>query len=267
MSISNYLSPQEMSLKHIWQTPMDHFERRLDRIMCRFLTTVAKKYVLSVEGHTQYLNPDRGPFILVLNHNQRHEAILVPALLHFYRQGKPLHFLADWNYLLMPGVSMVYRMGQTIITTRKKAKPRFLNVFKPLFTEPTSAFDRALKRLAAGAPVGIFPEGTINRHPQKLLRGFPGAAKMALVAQVPVVPAGIRFPLLNQTDPRIPDGAKMALHIGQPIQPSTIAHPLQPTRTEVGAFHSRIMQALTDVSGKTWHPTFDKRRSNVSEKN
>ena len=244
---------------------MVHSPRKMDRLLCRLMTTLAKRYVLGIQGHTEVIGPERGPFILAMNHNQRYEALLIPALLHFYRQGKPIHFLADWQYMLMPGVASLYRAGGTIITTRKNARPRFLNVFKPIFKHPVPAYQRALTKLENGAPIGIFPEGTLNRDPNQLLRGFHGAARLALMTGVPVVPAGIRFPLLGAGN-HIGDGAKMSLHIGHPLHFDALAQASRPRLSEIQSCHRQIMQALTEVSGKIWRPGFKKRSSHVSQK-
>jgi len=245
---------------------MVHMSRKWDRLLCRAMTTLARRYVLEIQGHPEEIGPDRGAFILALNHNQRLEALLIPSLLHFYRQGKPIHFLADWQYMLMPGVASLYRAGQTIITTRKNARPRFLNVFKPLFKHPMPAFQRALTKLRNGAPIGIFPEGTLNRNPEQLLRGFHGAARFALITGAPVVPAGIRFPFLEKGD-TITDGAKMSLHIGKPLHFHSVSPSHRPRLSDVQSCHRQIMQALTEVSGKVWHPGFKKRSSHVPQKN
>ena len=243
---------------------MVHASRRWDRLLCRIMTTLSKRYVLGIQGHPEAIGPDSGPFILAMNHNQRFEALLIPSLLFFYRQGKPIHFLADWQYMLMPGVASLYRAGQTIVTTRKSARPRFLNVFKPLFKHPQPAFQRAMTKLRDGAPIGIFPEGTMNRNPNQLLRGFHGAARLALMTGAPVVPAGIRFPYVEEGG-TIEDGAKMSLHIGQPIQFGALPVLNRPCLSDVQSCHRQIMQALTEVSGKVWHPGFKKRSSHVSQ--
>ena len=48
------------------------------------------------------------PFILAINHSIRREAILVPALLFLHRRGRLIHFLADWNFRLCPGVGLLF---------------------------------------------------------------------------------------------------------------------------------------------------------------
>jgi hypothetical protein len=47
---------------------------------------------------------------------------------------------------------------------------------------------RARVCLALGRSVGIFPEGTVNRDPHRLLAGRRSAALLSLERRVPVVP-------------------------------------------------------------------------------
>src|SRR5262249_11648955 len=142
----------------------------------------------------EHLRTQHDPFILALNHSSYNEAVLVPALLILHRGGQLIHFLADWNYRLIPGVGLIYRRAETITVTRKSARPKILNVLKPLYLHPLSAFERSRQHLVAGRSIGVFPEGKINRHPRWLLAGRRGAARLSLETGAPVVPAGIRYP-------------------------------------------------------------------------
>jgi len=257
-----FVAPPRLTFRQIWRQPLPYqADQAATRLMLRFVTLFARRHVVDIQGNPRHVAPDREPFIAVFHHHQRYEALLVPTLLFFYRQGKPIHFLADWPFLPMPVIASMYRRSQTIIVTSKPARPAFLNFFKPLFTQRGSAFNRALARLHGGAPVGMFPEGTINRDPRHLLRGLSGAARLSLHSGAPVVPIGIRFPGHDSAEP-IPDGAPMSLWVGDPI------HPLDsvegPETDPVAALHERIMTALTRLSGKSWSPDAQIRRNYVS---
>ena len=53
------------------------------------------------------------------------------------------------------------------------------------------AFDEAVHRLNNGRSVGIFPEGVLSPIGGGVCRAHTGVARLALTAQVPVIPVGI----------------------------------------------------------------------------
>lgn len=220
----------------------------LDAAILRLATFWARRRLLAIDGLDRIL-PSQDPFILALNHSTRLEAIAVPTLLMYLRGGKHIHFLADWNFKLIPGIGFLYRRARVITVLRKPAKPRFLNALKPLFTDGTSAMDQARQHLREGRPLGLFPEGTVNRAPQQLLRGRAGMARLSLETGVPVVPAGLRFPGVPAGHP-IPDGAPFELRFGTPLTPRRC---LQADLAESRAWHAQIMQAIAELSDKRWN--------------
>ena len=183
----------------------------VDRLIMRTAAMVFRRWLVGIRG-LEHIELGGDPFLFVANHNQRIEAPMLPTFLLFGRQGIPVRFVADWPMKIVPGFARCYRIGRMITVTRKDARPRWLNIFRPLFDEKVPAFDRALAALCAGDSVGVFPEGTINRHPTRLLRGRTGAARLALMAGVPVVPAGIRFPE-HDGETLIPDSARLSIDI------------------------------------------------------
>ncbi len=231
----------------IFRRPLPHQRGRpLTRFFIKaFLSLYRNRYV-AVEG-LEHIATDCDPFILAANHSQRPEAILVPAIVFFNRGGKPVHFMADWNLKLVPGIALVYACGEIITVDRKPAKPKFLNVFRPLLTDKVSAPKRAQERLEAGAPVAIFPEGTVNRDPHTLLKGHPGAAQLSMKTGVPVVPLGIRFPEVGDGRP-IRDSDRMSLHFGPPMRPPDKTR--ETGRGSLRAWHGAIMKEISRLSGK-----------------
>lgn len=217
-----------------------------DRLLVRAAALAARRRVVSITG-LQHIAPERDPFILALNHGTRLEALLVPPLLFVLRSGRRIHFMADWNFRLVPGVGLLYRRAGVITIVRKPAKPAFLNVFKPLFAAELSPAEQARQHLAGGRPVGVFPEGTVNRDPLRLRRGRPGAAQLAFESGVPVVPVGLRYPTVAP-GAVVPEGSPMAIEIGAPVVPP--AGP--PAYPDILALHGRIMTAIARLSGKSW---------------
>jgi 1-acyl-sn-glycerol-3-phosphate acyltransferase len=220
-----------------------------DRLLLRAIAVLARHHIVSIHG-LQHIRAAGDPFILAANHGTRRESLLVPALLLFHRGGRRLHFLADWNFRLIPGVGFLYGRAQVVTVLRKSARPRFLNVLKPLYTRPQRPFEQAREHLLAGHSIGIFPEGTVNRDPQRLLRGRRGAARLSLETGAPVVPMGIRFPTTAHGK-QVPHGAAMELHIGAPLVPPGPIFEQAPMPA-VTDWHAAIMTAIARYSGKTW---------------
>lgn len=239
-----------------WAPPVrEILSRRLplgvaDRWLLRFFALLARRQVRALYG-LHHIDPANDPFILALNHSIRREAVLVPALLFLHRNGRFIHFFSDWNNLLIPGYGLLIARAGTITVTRKPARPAFLNALMPLFRHPVPAMERARRHLAAGRPVGIFPEGTVNRDPSRLLPPRVGMARLALETGVPVVPVGIRFP---DAAPGVPRNERAALdvHIGAPLHPPGLAE--RPRIADVRAFSAVIMNEIGRLSGKEWQP-------------
>ena len=221
-----------------------------DRLLLRATAMLARHHVRSVHG-LHHIRTAGDPFILAANHGTRRESLLVPALLLLHRGGRRVHFLADWGFRLIPGVGLIYARAQVVTVLRKSARPRLLNVLKPLYERPLRPFEQARAHLLAGRSIGIFPEGAVNRDPERLLRGRRGAARLSLETGVPVVPMGIRFPTVARGQP-IPSDAAMELHIGAPLIPP--GPPIeQAPLPAVTAWHAAIMTAIARHSGKTWN--------------
>lgn len=219
-----------------------------DRLLLRSMALLARSQIVAVHG-AHHIGPDKDPFILAMNHGTRREALLVPAMLFLHRGGRLIHFLADWNFQLIPGVGLIYSRSQVITVTRKSARPRVLNLLKPLYAHPLPPLERARAHLLAGRPVGIFPEGAVNGDPSRLLRGRGGAARLSLETGAPIVPMGIRFPRIDPGR-RVPLLAPMELYIGAPMMPPGVRDCASPD--DARAWHAVIMREIARLSGKTW---------------
>jgi 1-acyl-sn-glycerol-3-phosphate acyltransferase len=81
-----------------------------------------------------------------------------------------------------------------------------------------TALDAAIPALQGGELVGVYPEGT--RSPDgRLYRGRTGAARLALLAKVPIIPIGVigteRVQPIGRKIPKL--GAKVTIRFGKPM--------------------------------------------------
>jgi 1-acyl-sn-glycerol-3-phosphate acyltransferase len=218
-----------------------------DRLLLRAVALVIKRHVRAIHG-LENLPTDPDPFILVANHSSRREAVVMPAFLMLHRGGRLIHFLADWNFQLIPGVGFVYRRAGAIVVAGKPARPRFLDALRPLLVDSVSPIECARRHLAAGRAIGIFPEGAVNRDPTTLLPGRNGAARLSLETGAPVVPTGLRFP-----DARGRDLGSLEIIIGPSLRPPPIESAPAPV-SAVRRWHATLMSAIARLSGKAWKP-------------
>ena len=241
------LSPGPLSARAILSGPLPELRRPLDRMLVRGVALIGRSRIHSIAG-LEHIAPEHDPFILALNHGTRLEALLVPPLLFLLRRGRRIHFMADWNFRIIPGIGLLYRRAGVITVAHKPARPRFLNILKPLFTDAMSPTEQARHHLAAGRSIGVFPEGTVNRDPLHLRRGRPGAAQLSLETGVPVVPVGLRFPTMPH-GVAVPEGSAMAIAIGPPLMPPAVG---KAAYTAIWAWHEQIMMEIARLSGKSW---------------
>ena len=219
------------------------------RTVCRLILRVFGGQIKAIHGWKHVIDAgDR--FILALNHSQKREAILIPAALAALRHGRQIHFAADWNFLMIPVIGSIIRLNDPIIVDRKNARPRILNYFKPYLTCGIPVMEQARQRLRQGRAIGFFPEGTVNRHPGRLLRGYRGVARLSLEENVPVIPGGVRFPEHAPDEP-ITEQARLEIHFANALRPDV-------NRTlgadSIRAWHAEIMSAIAKLSGKQWSP-------------
>lgn len=196
-----------------------------------------------------------GPVLFALNHSNSVESVVIPSALLWLRQGSPVHFLADWMYLRIPGVGWLLRQGEVIPVYGKPARFRLLERER-LERRGDSALDACLGRLAAGASVGIFPEGTRNPDPRRLLRGRAGLGELVLRSEAPVVPVGVCYPAARRLG-RAPRVGRFVLRPGEPLgfREEREAAAAGLPRRERSALSRRIvgtvMSELARLSGKS----------------
>jgi 1-acyl-sn-glycerol-3-phosphate acyltransferase len=227
--------------------PAPHMAPR-DRLLFRSLAGLAARQVTSVAG-LENIAPANDPFILAPNHGTWREAVLVPSLLFVLRGGKLIHFIADWNFRVVPGIGLIFRRAQVVTVVQKESRPKFLNVFRRFYEHPVPAMERARAHLFERRPIGIFPEGTVNRDPGRLLIGRVGMARLSLETGVPVVPVGIRYPDAPLDRP-LAESATMKIEIGAPMHPPAASG--TPGAGDVRRWHGTVMREIARLSGKAW---------------
>ena len=188
--------------------------------------------------------PRRGGVILASNHVSWTETVFMPAQL-----PRVVHFLAKSD--LMSGRSLRGRMVGALL--------------RGIHLVPTDrgggsashgAVAAGLSVLRRGEVLGIYPEGT--RSPDgRLYRGKTGAARMALEAGVPIVPAVAHGAyeamqgrkLLPRRRPRI------IIELGEPIDPRAAVHDVEPRR-QARELTDLLMRELQKMSGQEYVPEY-----------
>ena len=118
--------------------------------------------------------PDRGSILMTTNHLSRLDT---PLLLAIADRRDFVGIIAK-EYQEKSFIKWVLEKVGTMIWMDRDATD-------------FSAIREALHHLRHGSFVGIAPEGTRSRETRGLLKGKPGAALMAVRADVPILPVGI----------------------------------------------------------------------------
>lgn len=114
--------------------------------------------------------PAVGGAVMAINHTSYIDWL--PAALAVKRRGRRMRFMIKAEMQQVKPVNYLIKHTRTIPVDRRAG---------------AQAYAVAVKRLTEGELVGVYPEATISRSFE--LKGFKtGAARMALEAQVPVIP-------------------------------------------------------------------------------
>lgn len=124
-----------------------------------------------IDGHKI---PARGGCVLVANHISHLDPL---TFAHFvYDHGRLPRFLAKSSVFEVPVVGSIVRNADQIPVYR-------------MSTDASQAFRAAVGAVERGECVVVYPEGTITRQPELWpMTGKTGAARIALAADVPVIP-------------------------------------------------------------------------------
>lgn len=153
--------------------------------------------------------PTTGPVILASNHLSFADSLVIPIAV-----PRKVVFLAKSDYFEGPGVKGW--LSRTWFTSIG-----MLGVDRDDTKAALQSLDTAMEVLGNGEAFGIYPEGTRSRD-GLLYRGRTGVAQLALTANCPVVPVGLRGTQdLQPVGSRLPRLARVRIAFGAPIVPGT----------------------------------------------
>ena len=194
-----------------------------------------------VEGRENV--PDHGPAILASNHLSFSDSIFLPLVVE-----RKVTFLAKSDYFTGRGPK-----GRLTAAFFKLADQ--LPVDRTGGRASEAALRTGLRVLRRGDLLGIYPEGT--RSPDgRLYKGKTGVARMALEADVPVIPvAMIGTDRLNPIGSRMWRPHRVRIRIGEPLDFSRYAG-MAGDRFIERSMTDEIMYTLMELSGQTYVDTY-----------
>ena len=187
--------------------------------------------------------PESGGAIILSNHRSPLDPMLTWMNHHLrYEEGarsvRVIGYLMAREYFEMPGlVGWISRAMQSIPVDRDGHD-----------VAPTR---EALRRLAAGDLIGIFPEGGINTG-EGLREANPGVAFLALRAGVPIIPVYIHGALQpNSMIAPFYTPCRVRVTYGTPIDLSHLKGQRK-TQELLNAVTNALMQRLAELGGVTY---------------
>jgi 1-acyl-sn-glycerol-3-phosphate acyltransferase len=183
--------------------------------------------------------PEHGGAILASNHLAVADSFLLPLLVR-----RRITFLAKREYFTQPG--LLGWLKKTFFTGVGQVP-----VDRSSGSAAQAALDTAVRLLRENKLLGIYPEGT--RSPDgRLYKGKTGVARMALEANVPVIPVA-----MIGTDELNPIGSRMwrphhvHIRIGEPLDFSRYAG-MAGDRFIERSMTDEIMYTLMELTGQTY---------------
>jgi 1-acyl-sn-glycerol-3-phosphate acyltransferase len=124
--------------------------------------------------------PKKTNFILAINHSSYLDVMLVPSIV-YPRINNHLTALVNGIYWKNP--------ISRYVLNRWKCIPLYIRKEPGYKSKNKKSMNLAISELKKGVTIMIFPEGGRSTD-GKLRKGYPGIAKIALKARVPVLPCG-----------------------------------------------------------------------------
>lgn len=183
--------------------------------------------------------PEEGGAILASNHLSVSDSIFMPAQL-----ARQVHFLAKKEYFTGKGV-------KGFITRKFFEATNQLPMDRSGGSASLASLQSGLEVLQDGHLLGIYPEGT--RSPDgRLYRGKLGVAKLALAAQVPVIPiAMIGTDKVQPIGRTIPNIRRVGMIFGQPMDFSEYYGKVGDRSVE-RLVTDQVMEAIRRLSGQEY---------------
>ena len=176
--------------------------------------------------------PQRGPAIIVANHRSYFDTAAVG--LTVMKRGRPIRFLGKKEVFDAPVVGPLARAMGGIRVERGSGSD-----------EPLRA---AAEALEAGELVALMPQGTIPRGElffDPMLKGRPGAARLAAMTKAPVIPIGLwGTEKVWPRRARLPNVTNLT---SPPTVRTRVGAPVALSYDDVAADTARIMEAIISL--------------------
>jgi len=185
--------------------------------------------------------PPRGGAILAQNHTSYLDWL--PPLFAVRERGRRMYFMIKAEMADVKAVNYVVKHARLIPVDR---------------TMGHDAFEVAVRRLREGELIGMHPEATISRSFE--LREFKtGAARMALEAQVPIIPLIVwgAHRIWPKDHPKkvLRNKVPITVAAGRPVPPQGDAERLNAVlRQAMNALLYRVQEGYPHPQGEFWVP-------------
>ncbi|MCH9816507.1 MAG: 1-acyl-sn-glycerol-3-phosphate acyltransferase [Actinomycetia bacterium] len=187
--------------------------------------------------------PEQGAALLISNHLSFSDSIFMPLMV-----DRRVTFLAKSDYFTGTGIKgALSRLffggtGQVPIDRTGGAASE-------------AALNTGLRILKDGELLALYPEGT-RSHDGSLFRGRTGAARMALHAEVPVIPVAMVGTFEAQPTGQIrPDLRRIGVRFGKPLDFSRF-YGMSEDRFVLRSVTDEMMYELMQLSNQTYADTY-----------
>lgn len=191
--------------------------------------------------HLEHIPADGGA-VIAINHTGYVD--FLPAALAAYQRGRRMRFMIKAEMQQVRVMNFLINHTGTIPVDRNAG---------------SDAYRHAVAALRSGEVVGVYPEATISRSFE--LKEFKsGAARMALEAQVPIIPLIVwgAHRLWTKDHPRarvVRSNLPITVLVGEPLAPSGDANALSARlRERMAPMLAGVQQDYPHPAGQFWVP-------------